>query len=141
MGTEKALKLAQEKDLDLAEVAPKASPPVCKIMDYGKYQYHQKKAEQKHKKMQKKSEIKGVRLSLRTGPGDMQIKANKAKEFLKAGCGLKVQLIFKGREMQHKDLGYAKMEEFREMLKEEAKLDQPAKGQGYTLVMILSPMK
>ena len=141
MGTEKAMAMAKDKGVDLVEVAPKASPPVCKLMDYGKYQYHQKKADQKHKKMQKKSEIKGVRLTLRTDIGALEMKANKARKFVEAGNGLKVQLIFKGREMQHKDLGYKKMEEFKELLKDIAKVDQPAKGQGYTLVMILSPLK
>jgi len=141
MGTGKAMALAQEQGLDLIEVAPKANPPVCKVMDYGKYQYHQKKIDQKQRKSQKKSEIKGIRLSLRTDKGSMEMKANSAIKFLKEGNGVKVQLIFKGREMQHKDLGYNKMHEFKDMLKEYSKVDQDPKGQGYTLVMILSPVK
>ena len=141
MGIEKALAIAEEKGLDLVEVAPKANPPVCKIMDYGKYQYQQKKAEKKQRKMQKKSEMKGIRLTLRTDVGDMEIKLKKAKAFLKAGHSVKVQLMFKGREIVHKDLGLAKLEKFKESLAEVAKVDQEPKKQGYTMVMILSPLK
>ncbi len=141
MGTDKALSLAKEKDLDLVEVAPKASPPVCKIMDYGKYQYHQKKAEQKHRRMQKKNEMKGIRLTFRTDVGDMNVKIKKAKQFLGAGNSVKVQLFFKGREIVHQDLGRAKMEEFKQALEEEAKVDMAPKRQGYTMIMILSPNK
>ena len=80
MAIEKALTLAKEKDLDLAEVAPNANPPVCKILDYGKHQYHQKKVETKHRKMQKKTEVKGVRMGFKTGEHDMQVKARQAKK-------------------------------------------------------------
>ncbi len=141
MGTDKALLLAQEKELDLVEVAPKAKPPVCKIMDYGKYQYHQKKAEQKHRKMQKKTEIKGIRLTFRTDVGDMNVKIKKAQQFLADGNSVKVQLFFKGREIVHQDLGLAKLEEFKQALVEDAKVDMEPKRQGYTMIMILSPNK
>ncbi len=141
MGTDKARALAEEKGLDLVEVAPKAQPPVCKIMDYGKYQYQQKKADQKQRKAQKKREMKGVRLTLRTDVGDMEVKLKRARKFLEAGNSLKVQLMFKGREIVHRDLGLAKMEEFKEKLSDIAKVDQEPKKQGYTMNMILSPIR
>lgn len=141
MAIEKALALAEEKGLDLVEVAPKANPPVCKVIDYGKYLYHQKKIDQKHRKMQKKSEMKGIRLSMRTDQGDMDIKVKRAKKFLAEGNSLKVQLIFKGREMQHKDLGFEKMNQLKEMLADVAKVDQEPKSQGYQMIMILNPLK
>lgn len=133
--------MAEEKGLDLVEVAPKASPPVCKIMDYGKYQYQRKKADQKQRKAQKKNEIKGIRLTLRTDVGDLEVKLKKAKQFLAAGHSLKIQLMFKGREIVHKDLGLAKLEKFKEDLAEVAKVDQEPKRQGYTMIMILSPIR
>lgn len=141
MGTEKALALAKEKDLDLAEVSPQASPPVCKIMDFGKYKYHQKKVDTKHRKMQKKTEIKGVRMGFKTGEHDMAVKARQAKKFLETGNGVKVSLIFRGREVIYKDLAIAKMMKFYEEIKEFGDLETPPKGQGNTLLMILTPKK
>ena len=141
MATEKALTLAKEKDLDLAEVAPNANPPVCKIIDYGKYQYHQKKVETKHRKMQKKTEVKGVRMGFKTGEHDMQVKARQAKKFLEAGNAVKVSLIFRGREAAYKHLAIAKMNKFAEGLLEVAKVDTAPKKQGNTLLMILTPIK
>ena len=141
MAKEKALALAKEKDLDLAEVAPNANPPVCKIIDYGKYQYHQKKVEKKHRKMQKKTEVKGVRMGFKTGEHDMQVKARQAKKFLEAGNAVKVSLIFRGREVAYKHLAIAKMNKFAEGLAEIAKVDTAPKKQGNTLLMILTPIK
>jgi len=141
MGLDKALALAHEKNLDLIEVSPKANPPVCKIMDYGKYLYQLKKAEQKQKKGMKKTEIKGIRLSLRTDVGDLNIKINKAKQFLADGNIVKVQLMFKGREIIHSELGLAKIITFRDALKEVAKIDLEPKMQGHMMNMMLSPLK
>jgi len=141
MGTDKARGLAEEQGLDLVEVSPKATPPVCKIMDYGKFQYQQKKVDQKQKKAQKKREMKGIRLTLRTDVGDMEVKLKRAKQFLDAGNSLKIQLMFKGREIVHKDLGLAKMIQFRDGLLDIAKVDQEPKSQGHTMNMILSPLK
>ena len=141
MAIEKALALAKEKNLDLAEVAPNATPPVCKIIDYGKYQYHQKKVETKHRKMQKKTEVKGVRMGFKTGEHDMQVKARQAMKFLKAGNAVKVSLIFRGREAAYKHLAIEKMEKFAEGLAEVGKIDTPPKKQGNTLLMILTPIK
>jgi translation initiation factor IF-3 len=141
MAIEKALGLAKDVDLDLAEVAPNAKPPVCKIMDYGKYQYHQKKVETKHRKMQKKTEVKGVRMGFKTGEHDIQVKAKQARKFLAAGNAVKVSLIFRGREAAYKHLAIDKMNKFAEGLSDVAKVDTLPKKQGNTLLMILTPIK
>ena len=141
MGIDKALEMAKEKDMDLAEVSPNSNPPVCKIMDYGKYQYHQKKVETKHRKMQKKTEIKGIRLGFKTGDHDLLTKCKQAEKFLKAGNVVKVSLIFRGREAIYKDLAKEKLNKFYEELSELCSLETPPKGQGNTLIMILTPNK
>lgn len=133
---EEALNLARERGYDLAEVAPNISPPVCKLLDYGKYLYRQNKIEQKHRSKQK-SEVKGVRLSIRTGEHDMEVKMRKAEEFLKDGHTVKLTIIFKGREMAHKDIAREKMFKFAEGLQHIAKIEEAPKSQGYTMIMIL----
>jgi len=141
MATDKAQALAKEKELDLCEVAPNVSPPVCKIMDYGKYQYHQKKVETKHRKMQKKTEVKGVRMGFKTGEHDMEVKGKQAIKFLGQGNMVKISLIFRGREAAYKDLARKKMIAFAESLTEYGDIEAPPKGQGNTLIMILTPKK
>jgi translation initiation factor IF-3 len=139
MALEKAFALAKEKDLDLAEVAPNINPPVCKIMDYGKYQYHQKKVDAKHKKSQKKNEVKGIRMGFKTGEHDMQTKAKQAKKFLEEGNTVKVTLMFRGREAMYKHLGKEKLIKFHESLKDVANSDMSGKEIGNMLIMILTP--
>jgi len=95
MAVEKALQVAKDAELDLAEVSPNSNPPVCKVLDYGKYQYHQKKIETKHRKMQKKNEVKGVRMGFKTGDHDMKVKEKRARKFIEAGNTVKVSLIFR----------------------------------------------
>lgn len=141
MSLENALKLAQENEMDLAEVAPNVNPPVCKILDYGKYQYHQKKVETKHRKMQKKTEVKGVRMGFKTGDHDIQVKARQAEKFLKEGNSVKVSLIFKGREAVYRDLATQKMMKFAEILKDIGELESYPKKQGNTLLMIITPKR
>lgn len=136
---ENALAMAEEKGLDLAEVAPNVSPPVCKIIDYGKYQYHQKKIETKHRKMQKKAEIKGIRLGFKTGDHDLETKMNQAKKFLTAGNVVKVALIFRGREAMYKHLAEDKMAKFYEGLKDVCVPESSPKNQGNVLIMVLTP--
>ncbi len=135
------MQIAQDAELDLVEVAPNARPPVCKVMDFGKYLYKQKKLLQKQKSKQKKHEVKGIRLSLRTGEHDIQTKVKKARKFLEDGHSLKVALIFKGRELSHFDLAVDKMKVIIKELEDVAKVDQAPKKQGYNLFMILSPLK
>lgn len=139
MARDTAIKLAGEAGLDLAEVAPNVNPPVCKILDYGKYQYHQKKIEMKHKRMQKKAEIKGVRIGFKTGDHDLMVKAKQAHEFLEDGNPIKVSLQFKGREAAYKDLGAAKMMKFFEGVKDIGIMESPPKKQGNTMIMIVTP--
>jgi len=141
MAIEKAMALAEKESLDLAEVAPNANPPVCKVMDYGKYQYHQKKVDTKHRKSQKKTEVKGVRIGFKTGDHDLMVKRKQAEKFLSAGNSVKISLIFRGREAIYKDLAKEKMMTFYEDLKEIASIDTAPKGQGNTLIMILTPNK
>jgi len=136
---EKALALAEEKGLDLAEVAPNVNPPVCKILDYGKYQYYQKKIETKHRKMQKKAEIKGIRLGFKTGDHDIATKTNQAKKFLSEGNTVKIALIFKGREAMYKNLAEEKMMKFFEGLKDVCTMESSPKSQGNVLIMVLTP--
>ena len=138
---DEALKMAKEREYDLAEVSPKSDPPVCKLMDYGKHLYHQKKVDQKHRRMQKKAEMKGVRLSLRTDAHDLETKAMQAKKFLEGGSTLKVVLIFRGREARHGDLAKEKMEKFYELVKDFSKVELAPKRQGNTMLMILLPNK
>jgi len=141
MGTEKARRLAETATLDLVEVSPNAHPPVCRIMDYGKYLYKQKKIDQNHRKMQKQTEVKGIRISLRTGQHDLETKAKQAEKFLKDRNLVKVSLVFRGREIIHGDLGQAKLEQFQELLEEVADVDTAIKKQGNNLMMILAPKK
>lgn len=139
MALEKALALAKEQELDLVEVAPNARPPVCKILDFGKFLYHQQKLEQKHKKAQKQAEVKAIRLSIRTDTHDLEVKANKAKEFLGERNLVKVQLMMRGRENAHVDLARDKMKKFVEMIGEAGKLEEFPKKQGNSLIMIITP--
>ncbi len=141
MATEKALETGKKKSLDLVEVSPNANPPVCKLMDYGKYSYKQKKIDQKHKKMQKQSEVKGVRVGFRTDKHDMDVKKRQAEKFLKSRNIVKVSLIFKGRELAHKDLAIEKLKKFAEELEDVAHIEEGPKRQGNNLIMILSPLK
>lgn len=141
MTVEEALKKAQEKGLDLVEVSPMSSPPVCKIMDFGTYLYNQKKKDKKQKKGQKQTETKTIRLSIRTGSHDLEIKAKQAKKFLEDRNIVKVVVLFKGREMAHGDLGFAKMDEFFKLLEDVAVIEQHPKRQGYQMTMIINPTK
>ena len=138
---DEALQLATEHGLDLVEVAPKAVPPVCKLMDYGKYLYRQNKIEQKHKKMQKQGEMKGIRLSYSIDTHDLETKIRQAEGFLKSRNSVKVTLMFKGREASHADIGRDKMKKFIEALKEIAQVEESPKKQGNTMFMVLVPLK
>ncbi len=141
MGISKAIELAKEAETDLVEVSPNAKPPVCRLMDYGKYLYRQKKQDQKHRAKQKKNEVKGIRISLRTDKHDIEVKVKRARKFLEQGNSIKVALIFRGREVTHYDLAKKKMLSIKDALVDVAKCDQEPKKQGYQMFMILSPLK
>jgi len=138
---EEAMKLAEERGLDLALVAPDARPPVAKILDYGKYLYEQKKAAKKQANAGKALDVKGIRIGLRIGEGDLAIRRKQAEKFLEKGHNIRVVLMFRGREVVHKDLGLIKIQEFGESLSEVAKIEQMPRKQGHQLIMLLCPKK
>jgi translation initiation factor IF-3 len=141
MGLSKAKAMAAEVGQDLVEVSPTAHPPVCKIMDYGKHLYKQKKQDQAQKKAQKQTEVKVIRIGIRTEEHDLNVKIKRAEKFLNARNLVKISLIFKGREAAHPELGYDKLKKFQESLEEIADVDTPPKRQGNNLMMILAPKK
>ena len=136
INTYEALKLAREKGLDLVEINPKEEPPIAKIMDFGQFRYEETKKEKKQKI--KKIEIKGVRLSLRTGRHDLEIKANQAKKFLETGNKVKIEMILKGRERTHFDLAEKIINSFIELIGPEVKIEQPLNKQGGRLTILVS---
>lgn len=141
VSTEKALRRAEEKGLDLVEVADKARPPVCRLMNFGTFLFEQKKKEKAAKKQKKAAEVKGVRFGIRISQHDFDVKLKAAKKFLEKGHPIKATLQFRGREIVHGELGFKKMEEFAEALVEFAKVDQPPKKSGRQINMMLAPIK
>lgn len=139
MSAEKALDLAAKEDLDLVKIAPQAKPPVCKIMDYGKYKFEQAKREKEARKNQKIVDTKEVRLSLNIDTHDFNTKLNNAIKFLKHGDKVKVSIRFRGREMGHSEFGYDLMNKFSEACSEYAVINKPAKLEGRNMLMFLSP--
>ncbi|HEY8343600.1 MAG TPA: translation initiation factor IF-3 [Bacillota bacterium] len=134
-----ALRLAQEKELDLVEVAPTAKPPVCKIMDYGKYRYEQSKREREARKKQKVVEIKEVRLTPKIENHDLQVKIKSTIKFLSVGNKVKASVKFRGREIVHADLGKNLLLQLYEAVKEYANLEREPKIEGKQMIMILNP--
>lgn len=139
MTSRDALKLAAEKNLDLVKIAPQAVPPVCRIMDYGKFRFEQAKREKEAKKNQKIVEVKGIRLSLNIDVHDFDTKVNQAKRFMADGDKLKVALRFRGREMAHTQLGVTLMQRFAQACSEAGVMDKPPKMEGRSMVMFMSP--
>lgn len=139
MSSGDALKLAFEKDLDLVLIAPQAQPPVCKIMDYGKYRYEQARKEKESKKNQKVVDIKEIRLSLKIDKHDFETKGNHAIKFLKSGDKVKVSIRFRGREMGHPEIGLETMERFAEYCSEFSNVEKQAKLEGRNMLMFLAP--
>ncbi len=133
-----AMRLAQEAELDLVKIAPTAKPPVCKIIDYGKYRYELARKEKEAKRKQKIIEIKEVRLSPNIDTNDLNTKANAARKFISKGDKVKVTLRFRGREMSHMANSRHILDDFAEKLADIAVVDRPAKVEGRSLVMFLS---
>ena len=138
MTPREAMKLAQEADLDLVKIAPKAQPPVCKIIDYGKYRYELARKEKEAKKKQKTVEVKEVRLSPNIETNDLNTKVNNAKKFISKGNKVKVTLRFRGREMAHVQQSKHILDDFADMLKDVAVVEKPAKLEGRSLSMVLT---
>lgn len=139
MSSKEALRLAEDKGLDLVKIAPQAKPPVCKIMDYSKFRYEQAKREKENRKNQKQIETKEIRLSVTIDVGDFNTKVNHAKKFLASGHKLKVSIRLKGRMMAHSELGVENMKRFADAVSEEANVDKAPKLEGRQILMFLSP--
>ena len=139
MSAKEAQKLANEQDLDLVKIAPQATPPVCKIMNYGKYRFEQAKRDKEAKKNQHVIEIKEIRLSLNIDTHDFETKGNQAIKFLKSGNKIKVSIRFRGREMGHQNIGLDNMTRFAEYCLEYGNVEKPAKLDGRNMLMFLSP--
>jgi len=141
MQREEALRLAADEGLDLVEVAPTAEPPVCKVMDYGKFVFEQNKKNQVAKKKQRQTQVKEVKFRPGTEEGDYQVKMKNLVRFLTAGDKAKVTLRFRGREMAHKDLGARLLERVRDDLVELASVEQFPQMEGRQMTMVLTPKK
>lgn len=138
MSAREAMKLAQEAELDLVKIAPTAKPPVCKIIDYGKYRYELARKEKEAKKKQKTVEVKEVRLSPNIEDNDLNTKVNNAKKFIQKGNKVKVTLRFRGREMAHVQTSKHILDDFAELLKDVATVEKPAKLEGRNMSMVLT---
>ena len=138
MSAKEAYKLAQEAELDLVKIAPTAKPPVCKIIDYGKYKYELARKEKEAKKKQKVIEIKEVRLSPNIEDNDLNTKVSAAKKFLEKGNKVKVTLRFRGREMAHMASSKHILDDFAKMLEEAAVVEKPAKVEGRSMTLVLA---
>lgn len=136
-----ALELAAEAELDLVEISAKTAPPVCRIMDYGKYQYQKQKKLHEAKKKQKQVQVKEVKFRPGTDIGDYQVKLRNVVKFLENGDRVKVTIWFRGREITHKELGMDMLERVREDLKELATVEQMPKMEGRSLQMMIAPIK
>ena len=140
MDAREALDLAAEKGLDLVKIAPQAKPPVCKIMDYGKYRFEMNKREKENRKNQKVVNIKEVQLSPSIDTNDFNTKVNHALKFLKHGDKVKVMVRFRGREVSHSDIGFVLLDKFAEQTKEMGTVEKPAKLEGRNMIMFLAPL-
>lgn len=138
MTSKEAMRLAQEAELDLVKVAPKAQPPVCKIIDYGKYRYELARKEKDARKKQKTVEIKEVRLSPNIDTNDLNTKVNNARKFIGKGNKVKVTLRFRGREMAHVQQSRHILDDFAQQLADVASVEKPAKLEGRNMSMVLT---
>lgn len=141
MSSKDALRMAEEKDMDLVMISPNAKPPVCKIMDYGKFIYEQAKKDREAKKKQKVVDLKEVRVSPKIEEHDIMIKATNAKRFLEEGDKVKITVRFRGREADYSHVGNKILKNFAEKLAEVSIIEKPAKLEGRNMIMILTPKK
>lgn len=141
MSATEALRIADEENLDLVKISPNAQPPVCKIMNYGKFKFEQAKREKENRKNQKIVELKEIYLSMTIDIGDMNVKAKKTLEILGDGNKVKVSIKMRGRQMAHASMGVDVMKRFFEMLDGKAVMDKAPTTEGRHIMMILSPAK
>lgn len=141
MSAKEAYLMARDADLDLVKIAPGAKPPVCKIINYGKYRYEQARKEKEARRKQRTIDVKEIRLSPNIDMNDLNTKANQARKFLTKGDKVKVTLRFRGREMAHKDVGRGVLNSFYEKLEDVAAIDKEPKMEGRSMIMFLTAAK
>ena len=137
--TQEALRMAKDKDLDLVEVSPNANPPVCKILDFGKYRFEQEKKLRESKKNQKVLKLKEIRMQPKIGSGDLDTQAKHVQEFLNEGDKVKITVRFRGRELAHTELGFDVLNEVLKRLTSAYNIDKPAKMDGKMMSITISP--
>ena len=141
MPTSQALRIARERDLDLVEVAPTAQPPVCRLLDYGKFKYEQAKKERQSRKSQKGAELRQVRMRPRIGDHDAEFKIRLVKRLLEEGNKVKILVTFRGREITHPQFGKELLDKVIQALGDAAKVERPLAMEGENMTLILSPAK
>jgi translation initiation factor IF-3 len=141
VATQDALRIANEAELDLVEISPNAQPPVCRVMDYGKFKFEQNKKAHQAKKKQKQIQVKEIKFRPGTEEGDYKVKLRKLTEFLQDGDKTKITIRYRGREMQHKELGAQLLDRIEADLSEYGDVEQRPKMEGRQLIMVLSPSK
>lgn len=139
--TRDALEMARERGYDLVEVAPNAKPPVCRLMDYGKYRYEQSRKERESRKHQHTTDLKEIRVRPKIGTHDLLTKGRRAEKFLNEGDKVKITVMFRGREMAHPDIGRGLLDQLAETLQESGAIEQHPKMEGRAMTMTLSPTK
>lgn len=137
MSLEDALRISQDAGVDLVEISPNAEPPVAKIIDWGKFQYQKMKEQQKNKRNAKSVELKQMRFGLKIGVGDLDVKLRKIKKFLVNGDKVKIQIVFKGREMAHKEIGFEMAEKIISLLDNDAIVEQKPQMAGRNLSLVI----
>lgn len=139
--TRDALEMARERGLDLVEVAPNAVPPVCRLMDYGKFRYEQSRKERESRKSQHVTRVKEVRIEPKIGDHDLETKGRQAAKFLEAGDKVKISVLFRGRSITHPELGRELLDQLQEQLKEIGTVEQTPRMEGRTMTMYLAPVR
>ena len=137
MSLREALAAAEEAGLDLVEISPNANPPVAKIVNWGKYQYQKMKDQQRNRKLAKASDLKQMRFGLKIGQGDLEVKLRKVRKFLEEGHKVRIQVMDKGREMAHKEIGYELIEKITTLLEEVAIVEQKPQMAGRNLSVVI----
>ena len=137
MSLREALAAAEEAGLDLVEISPNANPPVAKIVNWGKYQYQKMKDQQRNRKLAKASDLKQMRFGLKIGQGDLEVKLRKVRKFLEEGHKVRIQVMYKGREMAHKEIGYEVIEKITTLLEEVAIVEQKPQMAGRNLSVVI----
>lgn len=137
MSLRAALQAAEDAGLDLVEISPNANPPVAKIIDWGKFQYQKMKDQQRNKRAAKASDLKQMRFGLKIGAGDLDVKLRKIKAFLADGHKVRIQVVYKGREMAHREIGYELIEKIMAQLEDEAVLEQKPQMAGRNLSVVI----